>query len=200
MLSRNCEPVLSMFSLILKRASASRSSGQWSDEDYDVFANGKLVGRIDEDGSASTPPELRWFWSITEIVRVPGVATHGHAPTLDEARRSQVWNRCRFAHRCEPVLTPSLHSSGRGFGPRSAGGTLQLSMRCSSLALPPSRSLAVRVGSAAIPFACPSAWARPCAAQSAICAASATVISRTVARGIVKDGIGASSRSHPRQA
>src|SRR5438034_8261404 len=86
MLSRNCEPVLSMFSRILKRASASRSSGQWSDEDYDVFANGKLVGRIDEDGSASRPPELRWFWSITEVVRVPGVVTHGHAPTLDAAK------------------------------------------------------------------------------------------------------------------
>ena len=27
--------------LVLKRASASRPSGQWSDEDYDVFADGK---------------------------------------------------------------------------------------------------------------------------------------------------------------
>jgi hypothetical protein len=32
--------------LSLKRASASRSSGQWSDDDYDVLANGKVVGRI----------------------------------------------------------------------------------------------------------------------------------------------------------
>jgi hypothetical protein len=52
-------------------------------------------------------------------------------------------------------LRPSPHSSGRGFGPRRAGGTLQLSTRCSSLALPPSRSLAVRVGSAWIWFAWP---------------------------------------------
>jgi hypothetical protein len=51
--------------LILKRASASRSSGQWKDEDYDVLADGKVVGRIYEDASASTPPpSLRWFWSI----------------------------------------------------------------------------------------------------------------------------------------
>jgi len=28
--------------LILKRASASRSSGQWSDDDFDVLANGTL--------------------------------------------------------------------------------------------------------------------------------------------------------------
>jgi hypothetical protein len=32
--------------LILKRASASRSSGQWSDDDFDVLANGVAVGRI----------------------------------------------------------------------------------------------------------------------------------------------------------
>src|SRR5262249_58809428 len=45
------------------------------------------------------------------------------------------------------VLEPSPHWSGRGFGPRRSSGTLQLSTRCSSLALPPSRSLAVRFGS-----------------------------------------------------
>jgi hypothetical protein len=37
-----------MCSLILKRASASRPSGQWQDEDYDVLADGKVVRRIYE--------------------------------------------------------------------------------------------------------------------------------------------------------
>jgi hypothetical protein len=32
--------------LILKRANAFRSSGQWKDEDYDVLDNGKVVGRV----------------------------------------------------------------------------------------------------------------------------------------------------------
>ena len=32
--------------LILKRASASRPSGEWSDDDYDVMANREVVGRI----------------------------------------------------------------------------------------------------------------------------------------------------------
>jgi hypothetical protein len=35
-----------MTQLILKRASASRPSGQWNEEDYDVLANGEVVGRI----------------------------------------------------------------------------------------------------------------------------------------------------------
>ena len=30
---------------ILKRASTSRSSGEWSDDDYDVLADGLVVGR-----------------------------------------------------------------------------------------------------------------------------------------------------------
>jgi hypothetical protein len=35
-----------MSPLILKRASASRPSGQWRDDDYDVLENGVVVGRI----------------------------------------------------------------------------------------------------------------------------------------------------------
>jgi hypothetical protein len=32
--------------LVLKRASASRPSGEWNDDDYDVLADGAVVGRI----------------------------------------------------------------------------------------------------------------------------------------------------------
>jgi hypothetical protein len=32
--------------LLLKRATLSRPSGQWSDDDFDVLANGEVVGRI----------------------------------------------------------------------------------------------------------------------------------------------------------
>jgi hypothetical protein len=32
--------------LILKRASASRLSGEWNDDDYDVLGDGVVVGRI----------------------------------------------------------------------------------------------------------------------------------------------------------
>ena len=32
--------------LILKRALASRPSGKWNDDDYDVLADGVVVGRI----------------------------------------------------------------------------------------------------------------------------------------------------------
>jgi len=32
--------------LVLKRASASRPSGEWNDDDHDVLAEGVVVGRI----------------------------------------------------------------------------------------------------------------------------------------------------------
>ena len=32
--------------LTLKRASASRPSGEWNDDDFDVLANSEVVGRI----------------------------------------------------------------------------------------------------------------------------------------------------------
>jgi hypothetical protein len=72
-------------SLTLKRGKLTRSSGQWQDEDYDVLADGKVVGRILEEGSRFGPPELRWGWSITAIVpATPGV-TNGTAATREEA-------------------------------------------------------------------------------------------------------------------
>jgi hypothetical protein len=51
-----------------------------------VLADSKVVGRIYEDASASTAPELRWFWSITAIVPAVPNVTNGHAATLDEAK------------------------------------------------------------------------------------------------------------------
>jgi hypothetical protein len=35
-----------MIQLILKRASASRPSGEWNDDDFDVLADSEVVGRI----------------------------------------------------------------------------------------------------------------------------------------------------------
>jgi hypothetical protein len=101
-------------SLILKRASTSRSSGQWSDEDYDVLADGKVVGRIHEDASASTSPEVRWFWSVTEIVPAVPNLTNGHAATREEAMAKfcEAWMRASEAR--------SYNASSRNVAHRNA--------------------------------------------------------------------------------
>jgi hypothetical protein len=60
--STSARMAILMSPLILKRASASRSSGQWRDDDYDVFENGIVVGRIfflDAVG----PSGRSWMWA-----------------------------------------------------------------------------------------------------------------------------------------
>jgi hypothetical protein len=68
--------------LILKRATTSRLSGQWSDDDYDVLENGVLVGRIFQ--SAGAPRNRPWMWASDhngEIRR----AAHGYESAREAA-------------------------------------------------------------------------------------------------------------------
>jgi hypothetical protein len=51
-----------MSPLILKCASASRPSGEWNDEDYDVIADGVVVGRI--FNAAASPVGSPWMWTL----------------------------------------------------------------------------------------------------------------------------------------
>jgi hypothetical protein len=55
-----------------------------------------VIGRIYED--PHTPPQLRWFWSITVYVDPAlGITTNGLVPTLEEAkaRFEASWSKCR---------------------------------------------------------------------------------------------------------
>jgi hypothetical protein len=84
--------------LILKRASTSRASGQWSDEDYDAPADGKVVGRILESGSRFDPPDLLWTWSITSIWPATRGVTNGTAATAKKRWQSFVRRGRRRIH------------------------------------------------------------------------------------------------------
>jgi hypothetical protein len=64
-----------MSSLILKRASASRSSGRWRDDDYDVLSEGK-VGRSYHESGRCTGGEP-WMWSLAYGFHRDRTPTHG---------------------------------------------------------------------------------------------------------------------------
>jgi hypothetical protein len=67
-------------------------------QDWTIFDDGEPVGRIYEDVSASTPAELRWFWSVTVYVNPKeSIVTSGKAPTIEAAKAAleASWRRCQ---------------------------------------------------------------------------------------------------------
>jgi hypothetical protein len=70
-------------SLILKRASASRLSGEWSDDDYDVLADGMVVGRIMK--AAAAPVGTPWLWTLAYGQHEDRTPIFGYEPTREAA-------------------------------------------------------------------------------------------------------------------
>jgi hypothetical protein len=60
---------------MLKNASASRPSREWNDDDYDVIADGIIVGRIMK--AAAVPVGQSWLWTL-------GFEYHGPRPGPDD--------------------------------------------------------------------------------------------------------------------
>jgi hypothetical protein len=63
--------------LLLKRASASRPSGEWNDDDFDVLADGVVVGRIFKANAA--PVGMSWMWTLAFGHHEDRSPTHGYA-------------------------------------------------------------------------------------------------------------------------
>jgi hypothetical protein len=69
--------------LVLKRASASRPSGEWNDDDYDVLAEGVVIGRIRK--AAAAPAGQPWLWTLAFGQHEDRTPTHGYEPTREAA-------------------------------------------------------------------------------------------------------------------
>jgi hypothetical protein len=79
--------------LILKRASASGPSGEWNDEDYDVLADGVIVGRIMK--AAAVPVGQSWMWTLAFEHHEGRTPTHGYEATREAAMAAfaKSWRR-----------------------------------------------------------------------------------------------------------
>jgi hypothetical protein len=69
--------------LSLERASASRPSGEWNDNDFDVLADGVVVGRIMK--TAAAPVGTPWLWTLAFGRHEGRTPTHGYEPTREAA-------------------------------------------------------------------------------------------------------------------
>jgi hypothetical protein len=79
--------------LLLKPASASRPSGQWNDDDFDVLANGVVVGRIFK--ANASPVGASWMWTLAFGHHGDRTSTHGYAATREAAMAAfaKSWRR-----------------------------------------------------------------------------------------------------------
>jgi hypothetical protein len=79
--------------LILKRASASRTSGKWNEDDFDVLADGAVVGRIMKVHAA--PVGTPWTWTLAFGYHEDRTPTHGYAETRESAMAAfaKSWRR-----------------------------------------------------------------------------------------------------------
>lgn len=79
--------------LIVKRASASRPSGEWNDDDYDLLADGVVVGRIFK--ANASPVGTPWMWTLAFRHHEDGTPTQGYAATREAAMAAfaKSWRR-----------------------------------------------------------------------------------------------------------
>ena len=79
--------------LALKRASISRPSGEWNDDDFDMLCDGVVVGRIMK--LAAAPVGEPWLWTLAFGQHEDRWPTHGYAPTREAAMAAfaKSWRR-----------------------------------------------------------------------------------------------------------
>jgi hypothetical protein len=62
---------------------AHRPSDEWNDDDYDVLANGEVVGRIMKANAA--PVGSPWMWTLAFGHHEDRTPTHSHAESREAA-------------------------------------------------------------------------------------------------------------------
>jgi hypothetical protein len=80
-------------SLLLKRATASRLSGEWSEDDYDVLCEGVIVGRIMK--AAASPVGTQRLWTLAYGQHEDRTPIYGYEPTREAAMAAfaKSWRR-----------------------------------------------------------------------------------------------------------
>jgi len=79
--------------LILKSASKSHPSGEWNKDDYDVVADGLVVGRIMK--ATAVPAGMSWMWTLGYGYHENRTPIHGYAATREDAMTAfaKSWQR-----------------------------------------------------------------------------------------------------------
>src|SRR5262245_7044537 len=114
--------------LILKRASASRPSGERNDDDYDVLADRVVVGRILKVHAA--PVGAPWMWTLAFGQHEDRTPTHGYEPTRDAAMTAFATSSPRGRNGVPWELQAAVHVDHRACLPDPVHGLHNVSLRC----------------------------------------------------------------------
>ena len=106
-----------MTALTLRRANVSRKGGHWNEDDFDVFAGEREVGRIYRVNAAD---EI-WFWGVSFLLT--NRKSYGH---LDGAKAAlghgkAALDDARFHLRAFPTRGPAGQPQARPAPPRGRG-------------------------------------------------------------------------------
>jgi len=107
--------------LVLKRTSASRPSGAWNDDDFDVLADGAVVGRIMKVHAA--PVGSPWMWTLAFGHHEDFTPTHGYAATREDAmsafakKLAAGMNDQKTPHLSAPHRRRQAHDASRSKAP-----------------------------------------------------------------------------------
>src|SRR5262245_5775211 len=101
--------------LTLKRASASRPSGHWYDNDYDVLCEGAVVGRVMK--AAASPVGGPWLWTLAYGHHEDRTPIYGYEPTREAAmegnsQRAGELHRRTAAEQFATILLPNSVAQG----------------------------------------------------------------------------------------
>jgi hypothetical protein len=82
------------FQLILKRASVSRPSGEWSDDDFDVLADG-VISRPHHKATA-VPVGQSWMWTLAfTALGCPQIAGYSSETRKRRSHRTVAAPKCK---------------------------------------------------------------------------------------------------------
>jgi hypothetical protein len=65
------------------QSGTNRPSGEWNEDDFDVLANGAVVGRIFK--ANASPVRASWMWTLAFGHDEDRMPTHGYAETREAA-------------------------------------------------------------------------------------------------------------------
>src|SRR6516162_7957221 len=97
---------------VRKKSAVANLSGEWSEDDYDVLADGLVVGRILK--AAAAPIGTPWLWTLAHGHHEDRTPIYGYEATREAAMAAfakelaaGIWSLCLGTPKTGPHIAPA---------------------------------------------------------------------------------------------